>query len=215
MNTTSTTFASVPVAPSSSLRAQALHQVDEIKQVFHFRLLLAEILTRPLPFHILSRVRAGVYRAVGFHNIARRVYFLDRIFIRGRGDIYSNLIIGEGTGINHSCDFDLNGPISFGRNVGVGNHVIISTSSHVMGEEGQRVGKYVSLPVTVGDGAWIGARVTIAAGVTIGAGSMVGVGSVVVNDVPANARVMGNPARVVGWLDGRGQEGAGARPAAS
>jgi len=45
--------------------------------------------------------------------------------------------------------------------------------------------------------ARIGANSTILPGVTIGENSMVGAGSVVVDDVPAGAVVVGNPARVI------------------
>jgi acetyltransferase-like isoleucine patch superfamily enzyme len=46
-------------------------------------------------------------------------------------------------------------------------------------------------------GASIGTSATILCGVTIGANAVVGAGSVVTHDVPANAIVAGNPARVM------------------
>lgn len=55
-------------------------------------------------------------------------------------------------------------------------------------------------------GASIGANATILAGVIIGCHAMVGAGAVVTKDVPANALVVGNPARVVRYLT-QGQEG--------
>jgi UDP-2-acetamido-3-amino-2,3-dideoxy-glucuronate N-acetyltransferase len=57
------------------------------------------------------------------------------------------------------------------------------------------------LPTEVHQGASIGANATILPGVTIGRGAMVGAGAVVVRDVPANAKVVGNPARIVGYTD--------------
>jgi len=49
-------------------------------------------------------------------------------------------------------------------------------------------------------GASIGSGVTILANVSIGENSIVGAGSVVTKDVPANAIVAGNPARVLRYL---------------
>ena len=50
-------------------------------------------------------------------------------------------------------------------------------------------------------GASLGANATILPGITIGPDAMVGAGSVVTRDVPANAIVMGNPARITGYTD--------------
>ncbi|EKO3844298.1 N-acetyltransferase [Vibrio harveyi] len=49
-------------------------------------------------------------------------------------------------------------------------------------------------------GASIGANATILPGITIGERSMVGAGAVVTKDVPSKAIVMGNPAKVVGYV---------------
>jgi acetyltransferase-like isoleucine patch superfamily enzyme/dTDP-4-dehydrorhamnose 3,5-epimerase-like enzyme len=55
-------------------------------------------------------------------------------------------------------------------------------------------------------GASIGANATVLPGLTIGAGAMIGAGAVVTRDVPPNAIVAGNPARIVGY-DGAGKVG--------
>ena len=54
----------------------------------------------------------------------------------------------------------------------------------------------------VGPGASLGANATILPGRTIGRDAMVGAGAVVTKDVPPNAIVVGNPARIVGYVDG-------------
>jgi acetyltransferase-like isoleucine patch superfamily enzyme len=56
------------------------------------------------------------------------------------------------------------------------------------------------VPTHVQRGASIGANATIVCGTTIGVGAFVGAGSVVVQDVPARALVVGNPARPIGWM---------------
>jgi acetyltransferase-like isoleucine patch superfamily enzyme len=53
-------------------------------------------------------------------------------------------------------------------------------------------------PVVIGDDVWVGPACTILKGVHIGDGAFVEPGSVVTADVAPRARVMGNPARVVG-----------------
>lgn len=54
------------------------------------------------------------------------------------------------------------------------------------------------VPTIVKRGASIGSGATILCGLTIGACALVGAGAVVINDVPANATVAGNPARELG-----------------
>ena len=57
-------------------------------------------------------------------------------------------------------------------------------------------------------GASIGANATILPGLTIGAGAMVGAGAVVMRNVPPNAIVVGNPARIIGYVETQRQAGA-------
>jgi UDP-2-acetamido-3-amino-2,3-dideoxy-glucuronate N-acetyltransferase len=51
----------------------------------------------------------------------------------------------------------------------------------------------------VSKGASIGARAVLVAPVKVGRYAMVGAGAVVTKNVPANAIVIGNPAKVIGW----------------
>jgi acetyltransferase-like isoleucine patch superfamily enzyme/dTDP-4-dehydrorhamnose 3,5-epimerase-like enzyme len=50
-------------------------------------------------------------------------------------------------------------------------------------------------------GASIGANATILPGITVGSRAMVGAGAVVIKSVPPLAIVVGNPARIVGYVD--------------
>jgi len=50
-------------------------------------------------------------------------------------------------------------------------------------------------------GASIGANATILPGITIGESAMVGAGAVVTKDVPAKAVVIGNPARIIRYVE--------------
>jgi len=57
------------------------------------------------------------------------------------------------------------------------------------------------IPTLVKKGASIGSGATIMCGVTIGENALVGAGSVVLEDVPINTIVVGNPARILQELD--------------
>ena len=52
-------------------------------------------------------------------------------------------------------------------------------------------------------GASIGANATLLPGIVVGRGAMVGAGAVVLSNVPAHAIVVGNPARIVGYVDAK------------
>jgi acetyltransferase-like isoleucine patch superfamily enzyme len=52
-------------------------------------------------------------------------------------------------------------------------------------------------------GASIGSGATILSNVTVGENALIGAGSVVTKDVPANAVVAGNPARIFRYLDAK------------
>ena len=68
----------------------------------------------------------------------------------------------------------------------------------------QRGSKYYT-KTKVQKSASIGANATIICGVTIGKYALIGAGAVITKDVPAFSKVIGNPARIVGWVNKRGE----------
>ncbi len=56
-------------------------------------------------------------------------------------------------------------------------------------------------PVIIEDDVWIGPNATILKGVRVGAGAFIEAGSLVTRDVPARARVLGNPAQIIGQVE--------------
>ena len=61
--------------------------------------------------------------------------------------------------------------------------------------------KFDIMITTVNRGASIGANATILPGITIGDNAMIGAGAVVISDVPMNAVVVGNPAKIIKYIE--------------
>ncbi len=68
-----------------------------------------------------------------------------------------------------------------------------------------QVGAAFYKPTIVRTGASLGANCTVVCGHSIGRFAFVGAGAVVTKDVPDFALVVGNPARVVGWMSEAGE----------
>lgn len=166
-------------------------------------LLGASLVARCLPYDMFNHQRANAYRLAGV-RIGRAAQILGplRLVTAGAwGDKLSLLEIGEEAAIDTPCTFTLMAPLFIGRRVHVGMGTLILTGSHAVGDEDERCGPYISAPVCIEDGCWLGARIVILPGVTIGAGSVVAAGSVVTRSMPPNSTIAGNPARVVGKLN--------------
>ncbi len=69
-----------------------------------------------------------------------------------------------------------------------------------------QVGSKFYKPTLVKEGASLGANSTIVCGHTIGRFAFIGAGAVVTKDVPDFALVVGNPAKIVGWMSEAGKK---------
>ncbi|MET3592178.1 MULTISPECIES: sugar O-acetyltransferase [Mesorhizobium] len=108
-----------------------------------------------------------------------------------------NLFLGDGVFLNAGCTILDTAPVRIGKRTMLGPNVQIYCAEHHREAAGRRAGLEIAKPVTICDDAWIGGSAVILAGVNIGNGAIVGAGAVVTRDVPANATVVGNPARAV------------------
>lgn len=110
----------------------------------------------------------------------------------------AELIIGDDVGVS-GVSICAAKAVRIGNNVLIGTGTIITDSDLHPADPAMRLsGKEAdSMPVTIEDNVFIGARAIILKGVTIGEGSTIGAGSVVTRDIPSYCVAVGNPAMVV------------------
>jgi len=108
--------------------------------------------------------------------------------------IDKNVVVGDDCKIqNFATLYD---GVILGNEVFIGPHVCFTNDLRPRAKPLE----WKIVPTKVLDGASIGANATILCGVTIGRYAMVGAGAVVTNDVPDHALVIGNPARLAGYV---------------
>lgn len=69
-----------------------------------------------------------------------------------------------------------------------------------------QVGKEFYIPTLIKEGVSLGANCTIVCGNTIGKFAFVGAGAVVTKNIPDYALVVGNPAKIIGWISEAGKK---------
>ncbi|ADO49576.1 maltose O-acetyltransferase [[Enterobacter] lignolyticus] len=117
-----------------------------------------------------------------------------------RCDYGYNLFLGKNFYANFDCVMLDVCPIRIGDNCMLAPGVHIYTATHPLDAAERNSGLEFGKPVTIGDNVWIGGRAVINPGVTIGDNAVIASGAIVVKDVPANAVVGGNPARIIKML---------------
>jgi maltose O-acetyltransferase len=171
----------------SPLRRLLRSTRNDLKYAWH-ALLRNTVAASPMTPRVL---RSAIYRVAGYRfetfNLAEGL-ILNNSFVR----------IGAETSISRGCYFEGRGRVDIGASCMVGQEVAFITSKHGVDANGavDRVPTY--LPITVGDGSWIGARATVLGGTQIGPGVIVTAGSVVSGICTAGFVYSGVPARKIG-----------------
>lgn len=113
-------------------------------------------------------------------------------------DFGRNILLGKSVFINTNCTFMDRGGIKIGDNAYIAPNVLLITINHHKNPHKRRFTQCKK--ITIGKNVWIGAGAIICPGVSIGDGAIIAAGAVVVKNVPENAIVGGNPARVIGEI---------------
>ncbi|ABS32922.1 sugar O-acetyltransferase [Clostridium botulinum] len=115
-------------------------------------------------------------------------------------DYGSNIYVGENFFANYDCIILDVCKVTIGDNCMLAPRVCIYTATHPLDAETRISGLEYGKPVVIGDNVWIGGNSVIVPGVTIGNNVVVAAGSIVVNDIPDNVVVGGNPAKIIKHL---------------
>ncbi len=134
--------------------------------------------------HLQSGVKVGNNTTIG-----QNVNISNNVIIGSNVKIQNNVSIYEGVQIE---DYVFCGPSM------VFTNILVPRS-----EFPQRGTKYYKKTI-VKKSASIGANATIICGNKIGKYSLIGAGAVITKDVPDFALVLGNPGKIVGWVDKKG-----------
>jgi acetyltransferase-like isoleucine patch superfamily enzyme len=172
---------------------KALTLLREETTGIHPRLIALNAALGFLPRYQAQATRARMLSLVGF-RIGEGTRLAGSPKINGGSNLFENLIIGRNCEIEADCVLDLGERITIGDRVTLSPGVMILTSTHELDIREHRAGPVQLSPVSVGDGAWLGARCVILPGVSIGPGAIVNPGSVVNKNVPPHTRFGGIPA---------------------
>lgn len=116
-------------------------------------------------------------------------------------DMGVNIHVGDDFLTNYNVTILDMATVTIGNNVWMGPNVGIFAVAHPMEAAGRKAKLGIAKPIKIGDNVWIGGNATVLMGVTIGNNVVIGAGSVVTHDIPDNAVAVGNPARVIRYID--------------
>jgi len=161
-----------------------------------------------IPLSFIPGVVGIILRYIALRWLFKESSNFFRILERVTIEYPGGLSIGANVGINAGCWINARGGVTIGDDVIIGPYCIIHSANHRIGELDKPVQQqgFEEKPVYIGNNVWLGARVIVLPGVTIGDNAVVGAGAVVTKNIPPNATVAGNPARIIRMRGPEGEE---------
>jgi acetyltransferase-like isoleucine patch superfamily enzyme len=129
--------------------------------------------------------------------IGNDVVIWERSILQAKGN--SILQIGSGTRVGRDCNICARKKVIIGSNVLFSSYIWVTDHQHKFDlETPVKVYEYQKFQdIIIGDGTFVGNKVTIMQGVTIGKNCVIGANSVVTNDIPDGCVAAGVPAKVI------------------
>jgi acetyltransferase-like isoleucine patch superfamily enzyme len=166
---------SIYIHPTATVEEGAF--IGESTRIYHYS-------------HVRKGARLGAQCIVGGH-----VYIDSEVVVGNRCKIQSAALLYHGLTVED------------GVFIGPGARFANDLYPRAINPDGSLKGAedWVVSPTLIKQGASIGMGAMILSGVTIGQWAMVGMGAVVVKDVPDYGLVVGNPAKLIGYVDEEGR----------
>jgi len=141
-----------------------------------------------------SRFRGGAFIADPKAVEIGEGCFIDRGLMASSEIAGKYLKIGDGVQVNSDVKLDHTGGLSIGSKTLISEQVIIYSHDHGLDPRSSPI----PVQKVIGRGVWIGARAVVMHGCrVIGDHAIIGAGAIVTRDVPENAIVAGNPAKII------------------
>ncbi len=118
----------------------------------------------------------------------------------------ARIVMGDNIRIAHHFQISCASLVDIKSNVNIAPFVFISDHNHKFEDpdipiKDQGICIQENASVVIGDGSWIGTKVTIVGNVNIGKHCIIGANSVVTRDIPDYSVAVGAPARVIRHYD--------------
>lgn len=113
----------------------------------------------------------------------------------------TKLVIGEECWVGKNLKVNGNGSVEIGNRCDIGPEVTFQTGGHIIGNTERRAGMGKTYSQKVGNGVWIGGRVTIIGNTILDDGCVIAGCACVVKNVAENNLVGGVPARMIRRLE--------------
>jgi acetyltransferase-like isoleucine patch superfamily enzyme len=115
------------------------------------------------------------------------------------GELGKGIRIGDNVGIGEFAYIGGAGGVAIGSDTIIGQYFSVHPENHVFSDPERSIREQgvTRQGIEIGDGCWIGAKVTVTDGVRIGRRSVVAAGTVVTRSFPDHSLIGGIPARLI------------------